>query len=461
MNRHATAALAATVFVLVLAIGPAPVSAQGEPDPIPAQQVINHYIDLFNADWAIGQVYDPGVDGMGYTQSRDIPGSPSFTPHKRPPQFISAHMSISPVHSPDNAEGAIIDLIGKATKSLFIEQIYVNGFLNDILLAVKAAKDRGVDVRVIQDFSGYHEDGSNILASAGIPVRLLKSNSSIGSPFDSQHNKGVIVDGRYTLVCSINWSPTSIRQNREAGLIIDSTAVATYYTDLFMFDWERSVTYVPTGPGSLLVPGTPPGYTPVTFSGTMNVTCLAAPDNCFDPVNEILARATSTIDVSVYTLSSPYLIDTLHERIGAGVKVRLLLEKNQVSSAEKAYNRNALYNMTVLGSNGRTAAGLWASSSFTFQHSKYAIVDNATLIISSGNWGRASCPKPQDDGDVDGNRDWWFVVYGDGAYVPGGGGWLDLLLELGMFDPLLLGAVMVAGVAVVAWKTRRARAIAA
>jgi hypothetical protein len=117
-------------------------------------------------------------------------------------------------------------------------------------------------------------------------------------------------------------------------------------------------------------------------------------------------------------------METLRDRIAAGVDVRLLLEKNQVSSVERAYNRWSMMNMTVLGvdmgSYNLTADGKWASSSFDFQHCKYAIIDNKTLILSSGNWGRSSCPKPQEDGDVDGNRDWWFVVYGDGNYIPGG-----------------------------------------
>jgi len=66
------------------------------------------------------------------------------------------------------------------------------------------------------------------------------------------------------------------------------------------------------------------------------------------------------------------------------------------------------------------ASGKLASDTFSFQHCKYAIIDNAVLIISSGNWGMTSCPPEQTDGDVKGNRDWWFVIYGDGNYVPGG-----------------------------------------
>ncbi|MBD3188200.1 hypothetical protein GF325_15300 [Candidatus Bathyarchaeota archaeon] len=158
--------------------------------------------------------------------------------------------------------------------------------------------------------------------------------------------------------------------------------------------------------------------------GQVSVTCLASPDNCFDVVNGILAGAQESIYISVYTLSSGYLLDTIHERMSSGVDVRLLLEYWQVSHYERSYNRYAMNNLTVLG----TAQGLWASLGFDFQHCKYAIIDNETLIISSGNWARSSCPKPQDDGDVDGNRDWWFVVHGNATST--GQAVVDDFLEL-------------------------------
>ena len=287
MKRSTVAATIGCTLIVLVAFVPAPVVAQTETNA--GQQVINYFIDLFNADWAIGTAYDNDTDGMGYAQSRSISGSPTFI--KQDPLFVSEHMAITPVLSPDNSEAAIIALIDSANESLFIEQIYVSGWLDDILLAIQAAHQRGVDVRVIQDHNGHHEDGSNILTTNGVSVRLLKPNASIGASFDSQHNKGVIVDGKLTLVCSINWSPTSIRQNREAGLIIESDTVAAYYTDLFMYDWDRSEPYVPTGPGSMLTGAGVAPFVPTTYSGTMNVTCLASPDNCFDVVNDILVHA--------------------------------------------------------------------------------------------------------------------------------------------------------------------------
>jgi hypothetical protein len=53
------------------------------------------------------------------------------------------------------------------------------------------------------------------------------------------HNKGMIVDGKWTLISSINWNRNSVAQNREAGVIIENEEVAQYFTDLFYWDYNE------------------------------------------------------------------------------------------------------------------------------------------------------------------------------------------------------------------------------
>lgn len=52
------------------------------------------------------------------------------------------------------------------------------------------------------------------------------------------HNKGMIVDGRKTLISSINWTENSMKNNREAAVIVDNAHVARYYQNLFDVDWQ-------------------------------------------------------------------------------------------------------------------------------------------------------------------------------------------------------------------------------
>ncbi|MHA1804011.1 MAG: phospholipase D-like domain-containing protein [Promethearchaeota archaeon] len=396
------------------------------------QQVIDYFRQVFNYDWKLGEEYDFAEDGIGEPQSSVIYGS-NYDPQAS--EQISGTMKITPILSPDNSESQILSLINSATKSLDIEQMYIYDDLTDIVNAIISAYERGVTVRVILD-DANNEDSkatADLLTINGITVKIC--TGTVPMYFDTQHNKGVIVDGTKVLISSINWSPTSFRENREAGLIIESVAVAAYYQELFDHDWSVCELYdssVHLQTQSLILPETIKNNQPSaslayinqfstvqTFEGEMIVTCMASPDNCYSVVANLLRNARYTIYLSVYTLSSPYLIEILRDRIANGVKVKLLLEKYQVSSYERDYNRDALYRLTVQGVKSKEnpseklkAEGLWASQDFTYQHCKYCIIDNKTLILSSGNWARSSCPKPQDDGDVDGNRDWWIAIYG-------------------------------------------------
>lgn len=384
-----------------------------------AQQVVDFFREVFQSDWGRGEAYDSNVDGFGFTQSRTLYGS-GYTPYSA--KQITDTMKITPILSPDNSEQEIINLINSATSSLDIEYMYLYYSLTDIKNAIINAHNRGVTVRVIVNDDDGSKEMADALAAAGIEVKVC--NGNVPMYFDTQHNKGIIVDSIKVLIASINGSPTSLRENREAGLIIESDQVTSYYQTLFNHDWSVCETYdssihlLSTERNDLRISSldetvpqssyTNEFSTTKTYEGQMTIDAIAAPDNCFDVVANLLEGATTSIDISVYTLSHPYLLDILVDRISAGVSVRLILEKYPVSSYEKGYNRFSLYNLTELHS----AQGKWASSDFDFQHCKYSIIDDDTLILSSGNWARTSCPKPQTDGDIDGNRDWWIVLYG-------------------------------------------------
>ncbi|MHA1727378.1 MAG: phospholipase D-like domain-containing protein [Promethearchaeota archaeon] len=400
-----------------------------------AQKVVDYFREVFSSDWKRGEEYDKNVDVPSlHAQSSTRYGS-GYEPYET--ELIQEFMKVTPILSPDNSETEIINLINSAQEKLFIEQMYIYPTLTDIIDAIIAANNRGVEVKVILD-DGNSNSGitADLLENGGInDIRVSKENASKGNYFNTMHNKGVIVDNK-TLISSINWSPTSLRENREAGLIIESELISDYYEMIFDYDWIASEVYDSESHflSSSDITEPIPAKTPIssdysyefnsteTFEGDMVITAMSSPDNCFDVIVDLLDNAEKSIDISVYTLSSPYILEILLDRIANGVEVRLLLEKYQVGSYERAYNRWAMLNLTEYGipsiadpGINYTAKGLWADSYFDFQHCKYSIIDNKTLILSSGNWGRSSCPKPQDDGDVDGNRDWWVVIYGSGS----------------------------------------------
>jgi phosphatidylserine/phosphatidylglycerophosphate/cardiolipin synthase-like enzyme len=55
-------------------------------------------------------------------------------------------------------------------------------------------------------------------------------------------NKGMIIDNTTVLISSINWNEQSIRKNREAGLLVTSKEIASYYASVFLSDWNLEPT---------------------------------------------------------------------------------------------------------------------------------------------------------------------------------------------------------------------------
>ncbi|MEE9116176.1 MAG: phospholipase D-like domain-containing protein, partial [Thermoplasmata archaeon] len=158
-------------------------------------------------------------------------------------------------------DSTIIEMIRSAEDEILLEQFYIrphwgkdtetmNPYLDEI---IKAAK-RGVKVQVLLDSSWYNvgnddpynnddvvADLNELRDSDGLQIeaKLIDSNSH---GFLKLHNKGMITDGNTVLISSINWNKNSIASNREIGIIVYSEEVASFYRELFFYDWRDDVT---------------------------------------------------------------------------------------------------------------------------------------------------------------------------------------------------------------------------
>ncbi|NNC13478.1 hypothetical protein HII28_16545 [Planctomonas sp. JC2975] len=158
-------------------------------------------------------------------------------------ETVREQVSITPVLTPDPGvyPDAVRELIASATTSLHMQFQYIeppstatdaNAAFRDLIAAVVDRQKAGVDVRVIMsqfETAGYLEQ----LQELGLDVvDNVKLQNNV-------HNKGIVVDAARTLVSSQNWSTAGTLQNRDAGVIIDSTRVAAYFDAIFQHDWEN------------------------------------------------------------------------------------------------------------------------------------------------------------------------------------------------------------------------------
>jgi phosphatidylserine/phosphatidylglycerophosphate/cardiolipin synthase-like enzyme len=177
---------------------------------------------------------------------------PTRTAEFLPQRFEDA--VVSPVISPDTSD-QILSLIDSAQDTIEIEQAYITNetatTLNPYLAAAINASRRGVNVRILLDSYWYNTADNNdndemvllinrIASDEHLPLEARCADLRINE-IEKIHNKGVIVDGQYVLVSSINWNSNSPNFNREAGVIIDHPGVARYFGQVFEDDWSPSL----------------------------------------------------------------------------------------------------------------------------------------------------------------------------------------------------------------------------
>jgi phosphatidylserine/phosphatidylglycerophosphate/cardiolipin synthase-like enzyme len=182
---------------------------------------------------------------------------------------VNGEFQVTPVFAPDTTMDqydSIIEMIGSAEKSVYIEQLncYIDWdtkgreIRNLYLDAAIDAARRGCEVKILLDSAFANPDYAgldnfdtvqyiNAIAkeenlTGTLQAKLIYLDGYEGNnQLSLLHNKGIIVDGKITLISSINWATGSVIHNREAGVIIENAKIARFYTELFNYDWNLSV----------------------------------------------------------------------------------------------------------------------------------------------------------------------------------------------------------------------------
>ncbi|UCG69783.1 MAG: lamin tail domain-containing protein [Thermoplasmata archaeon] len=234
-------------------------------------QAAGYFADVFLEDWSHVSYdifpFTPEDSKYGNASSDFEPNDWIETGYYDPilsSMTFTGEFKVSPVISPDTSllesEG-ILDMINSAVDSIYIEQLEIQLSWDDkeeeyenlyLEAAIEAAEQRNVDVKILLsskyafpddiDLDNYdtfiyiNEYALNHNITEYLEARLVDYDR-LG--LSKMHNKGMIVDGKKTLISSINWKRNSVAQNREAGVIIESEDVAVYFTELFLWDWNE------------------------------------------------------------------------------------------------------------------------------------------------------------------------------------------------------------------------------
>ena len=196
---------------------------------------------------------EPYVKPNNYSPNPSI-FSGAYVP-QFPPLRVNGNCSVTTVIAPDHTlrDDAILGMISGARRSVYIEQLqcsmsWGDGLPNFYLDAAMEAAERGCEVRILLDstfvnvLDGYSDNYDTVEYINSIArdrgLTNLQAKLMVMKGLSKLHNKGVIVDGEYTLVSSINWGKGAVLLNREAGVIIRNRDIAEYFTNVFLYDWN-------------------------------------------------------------------------------------------------------------------------------------------------------------------------------------------------------------------------------
>lgn len=150
------------------------------------------------------------------------------------PEIIINENKIRPYFSPQDKAitNAVLPLIKNAKSYIYIPTFVLTE--KRVTQELINAKNRGVDVKILIDAlnASIKHSKHNELRLNGIPV---KTENYAGK----MHSKSMIIDDKYTIIGSMNFSYSGENRNDENLMVIENEQIATFYKNFFLYQWSK------------------------------------------------------------------------------------------------------------------------------------------------------------------------------------------------------------------------------
>ena len=149
-------------------------------------------------------------------------------------------------------------------------------------------------------------------------------------------------------------------------------------------------------------------FNPRTFCVNASITPFVSPDTSFRVLSRFFNQADSEILLNVYEFTSMELTNLLLTALQRNVTVKILAEGNPIGgmSEKQQYLFNRLIHHGAIIHILRGDVIQHQFKRYRFTHAKYAILDQKTVIIQSGNYAPTGVPKQTSRG----NREWGVAI---------------------------------------------------
>lgn len=312
-----------------------------------------------------------------------------------PEEFVRIH---NPTNSLVNLSGwSITDLVETISftsgasiapgESLFLTK---NATAFNEQMAEIADYEWGVD----SDPNIPQMDGTIGFANTGDEV-ILKD--SMGGIVD------VVVYGSSTYTDGVNWIGSSVPDVSE-GVILERDVNETtgeYEDQNDASDWDDNRVYW-VGQSHF-------EYETFSFIGT--VTAFTSPDSSFKVITSAIENATSSFYLNIYEFHSLKLMEHVVEACKRGIDIRLFIEGTPVGVGADEKNLAKYVAQQIHNAGGQirymiTDDAMDIHDRYTWDHAKYCIIDNDTILVMSENWKTTGIPVD----NTGGNRGWGIMI---------------------------------------------------
>ena len=149
-------------------------------------------------------------------------------------------------------------------------------------------------------------------------------------------------------------------------------------------------------------------FTPKQMKINASITPFISPDTSFSVISNLLENTDSEILLNAYEFTSSEITECLINALQRNVSIRLLVEGSPIGgiSEKQRFLLNKLHNhgAKIQLLKGDTIDHIFKRYRFT--HAKYAILDQETTILLSGNFAPTGIPKD----NTFGNREWGIAI---------------------------------------------------
>ena len=126
----------------------------------------------------------------------------------------------------------IIPFVKNSKKNIYIPIFYLTH--KELINALIEAKRRNVDVYILMDATSANHRSSK--------VDLLRKNKikvKVENMAGKMHTKAMVIDEKYVILGSMNYSYSGVNKNDENTLILKNEQIAKDIINYFMYNWER------------------------------------------------------------------------------------------------------------------------------------------------------------------------------------------------------------------------------